>query len=138
MYLKKEELLKELLEKKYHLPLSKIDIVDLILSETNCKTIEDCEKVHEYIKWYSKNCIKTGHKNWLDETTVELYYDYLKAFKDINGRELFPKRDMYYLVASLGRLKKRILKEEVYPEYDKTNGRMWDQEVWDKENEVLL
>ena len=136
MYLKKEELLNELLEKKYYLQLSKIDIVDLILSETNCETIKDCEKVHEYIQWYSENCIKTGHKNWLHETTVELYYDYLKAFKDIDGRELFPKRDMYYLVASLGRLEKRILKEEIYAEYDKSNGRMWDQEVWDKRQEV--
>lgn len=136
MHLKKEELLKELLEKKYHLPLSKIDIVDFILSENNCKTIEDCKKVHEYIQWYTENSIKTGHKDWLQETTVELYHNYLKAFKNIEERELFPKRDIYYLIASLGTLEKRILKEEVYQEYDKTNGRMWDQEVWDKKQEV--
>ena len=129
----KENLIKDLIKEDYYLPLSKIEEVDFILTKSQCKTIEDCKKVHEYIEWYTETTIKGGHNGWDNKLSVQMLYDYYKAFDGMEY-EIFPKRDMYNLIELMREIKyqsklelKKIMKEKVIEEYDKGSiYRTWD------------
>lgn len=126
MMIKNEELIKELIKKDFNIPLNKLEKIDFILTETKSKSIKDWEKVLEYIKWYTDRTIKLEQRDWLTETSFELYYEYLYNFKDIENKDIFPKEDMYYLSEQMKeirfweekKMKEKLLKK-VKEEYKK-------------------
>ena len=127
MWIKNQELIKELIKKNYEINLNEVDRIDFIIKETECKSEEDWKKVLAYIKWYTKKSRET-FPDWRDESSLDVYFKYLKAFKDIPNRELFPQEDCYYLVEELNNIKKeKNLLERVLSNYQE---RKRYRQVW--------
>lgn len=119
MWIKNKKLITELIKKNYEIDLNEIDRIDFIMKETECKSEEDWKKVLTYIKWYTKKSRET-FPDWGDESSLDVYFRYLKAFKDIPNRQLFPQEDCYYLVEELSSIKKeKDLLERVLSNYHK-------------------
>ena len=95
----------ELIKKGYKIDLNEIEKIDFVMEETGTKSEEDWEKVIEYIDWYTEESRKC-YPNWEKEASFEIYFRYLKTFKDVRNRELFPKEDCYYLIQEMNSLKK--------------------------------
>lgn len=105
MWIKKKELITELIKKDYEIDLNDIDKIDFIMKETGCESEKDWQKVLTYIRWYTRKSRET-FPDWGDESSLDVYFRYLKAFKDIPNRQLFPQEDCYYLVEELQNIKK--------------------------------
>ena len=112
MKIENEDLIKELIKNDYDVPLSKVDIIDFVITETESKTLEDWNRVLEYICWYTKNTREKQFDSWSHEMSFDLYVRYLNAFKEVPGRPVFPEKDMYYLSEIMYDLEKKF--EEDY------------------------
>lgn len=125
MWIKNKELITELIKKDYEIDLNDIDRIDFIMKETGCQSEEDWQKVLTYIRWYTKKSRET-FPDWGDESSLDVYFRYLQAFKDIPGRQLFPQEDCYYLIESLHNIKqeKNLLKK-VLSNYHERYQQSW-------------
>lgn len=125
MYIRNKSLIIELIKKNYKIDLDDIDKIDFIMKETNCQSEKDWKKILTYIKWYTKKSRET-FPDWGDESSLDVYFRYLKAFKDIPGRQLFPQEDCYYLIESLHNIKqeKNLLKR-VLSNYHERYQQSW-------------
>ena len=125
--IKNQNLIKELIKIDPKINLNDLERIDFVITETKSKTVEDCQKIFEYLNWYTEKTNKQGHIGWDNKSSFDVYHRYLKLFKDIHGRVLFPKKqDIYYLCErgdSVIRRKKiefdKSMLKEINDEYNK-------------------
>lgn len=89
------DLIKELIKRNYDIDLEKLDSLVYIIKRTDCKTINDWDKINKYLNKYTKFTQKT-EENWTMRLTIDTYVRYLKAFEHTDA-ELFPETDFFYL-----------------------------------------
>lgn len=131
--IKNEGLIKNLIKKDYNIPLNLVEEVDFIITDLEIKTEEEWEKVEKYLDWYTKKT-QRFEDWWKPEQSLETYHRYLAKFKDVEGRESFPKKDMWYLLDAMSIIEsnakdelKQIIIKRTNEQYEKM-GLYWDKE----------
>lgn len=98
-----ERIIKELIKKDYNIPLSKLDKIVYIMHKNGCTSVKDWDEINSYLKKYTEKT-NERHSLWTFETSIDLYYEYLKEF-DKTSAPLKPREDMYNLIWNMKRLK---------------------------------
>lgn len=95
MRIKNEEVIKELIKADFDIPLSDLEMIDLIISRTETQSISDWEKVLKYLKKYTE-WTKELYDFWTFKNTLNSYYRYLKITNHTDA-DIFPKEDFHYI-----------------------------------------
>ena len=123
-----QKLIKELIKNDYEINLNNLENIDFIMRETKCKTIEDWDKVINYLEEYTEKTIQEGHDYWTLEYSFSAYLNYLKEFKPIIDKDIFPKEDIHYLTKCMRELTFNI--EDEFNNYLNQKVRERYQEKW--------
>ena len=118
--IKNENLIKELIKNDYKIPFKRLEQIDFILTEIDAQSVNDWQKVVDYVNWYTQKTHEQGYEYWTDKYSFDAYHEYLQESQTIEDRELFPKVDCYVLTGYIKHLRSEESKKIEKELYDKS------------------
>lgn len=106
-FINNESLIKELIKKDYNIPLSQIQEIDFVLTKTKITTVEDYDKLINYLNGYTERSAKTLDF-WDMKASTEQYLRYVKSMEKVSEFKRFPREDIYFLTEAMYQAKRKI------------------------------